>query len=84
MKSTKVQAKVITLYTLRNPTTGQLALLIKFHRVCFFVCLFLSFFQYPNTGWLYPTHIKHSGCTLHSETRSGHVNLFCSVLTQIG
>ncbi len=22
---------------------------------------------------------KHSGCTLHSETRSGHVNLFCSV-----
>ncbi len=22
---------------------------------------------------------KHSGCTLHSETRSGHVMLFCSV-----
>ncbi len=23
---------------------------------------------------------KHSGCTLHSETRSGNVNLFCSVI----
>ncbi len=23
---------------------------------------------------------KHSGCTLHAETMSGHVNLFCSVI----